>query len=440
MSLNKGEILAQKALRSAPHARLRWPLLIAAMPFFGVVAAFGIAPNTVPTDIEIRRVVEELTLPVQAAVDAGENQLFWREERIRRGDTVATILGRLGVDDSEALTFLLQARGVRSLYQLIPGRAVRAVTTSDARLQRLSYLNASGKLLLVERRGDSFRATEGIPAVDARIMHSSGEITTSLFGATDAAGLHENIAIQIADIFSSDIDFHRDLRKGDRFSVVYEANYAHGEFAGVGKVLTAEFVNQNVTYRALHFQDEQGRGGYYTPDGKNVRKTFLRSPLEFSRVTSGFSNSRFHPILQSWRAHRGIDYGAPTGTRVRATADGTVTFAGWKGGYGKVVMMRHANGYSTLYGHLSEFADGIRSGKRIVQGQIVGYVGRTGLATGSHLHYEFLVNGVQRNPNKLILPPGPPITADLRQAFSEASRPLLARLDMMRNTNLATLD
>jgi murein DD-endopeptidase MepM/ murein hydrolase activator NlpD len=281
---------------------------------------------------------------------------------------------------------------------------------------------------------------EEVPALEARVVHSSGEITTSLFGATDAAGLHENIAIQLADIFSSDIDFHRDLRKGDRFSVVSQANYSDGEFAGVGRVLAAEFVNQGRVYRAVYFQDDQGRGGFYTPEGRNVRKAFLRSPLEFSRITSGFSSSRFHPVLKTWRAHRGIDYGAPAGTRIRATADGVVTEVGWRGGYGKVIKIRHPNGYATVYGHLSGFAEGLQRGRRVVQGQIIGFVGSTGLATGPHLHYEFLVNGSQANPMRLALPPGPPITERLRPVFEEASQPLFARLDVLRDTNLAQLD
>jgi murein DD-endopeptidase MepM/ murein hydrolase activator NlpD len=440
MSLKKEEILAQKSLRQPVRQIPRLALILAALPFFGVVAAFGIAPDTVPEDIDIRQVVEDISVPSQQFSEFGGDDRFWREERIRRGDTVATILGRLGVDDPEAMTYLLQARGVRSLYQLVPGRAVRAVTTSSGRLERLSYLNTDGRHLLVERTEYGLRSSEEMPALEARVVHSSGEITTSLFGATDAAGLHENVAVQIADIFSSDIDFHRDLRKGDRFSVIYEANYADGEFVGVGRVLAAEFVNQGRAYRAVYFRDGDGRGGYYTPEGRNVRKAFLRSPLEFSRITSGFSNSRFHPVLRTWRAHRGIDYGAPAGTRVRATADGVVTEIGWRGGYGKVMKLRHPNGYATLYGHLSGFAEGVQRGKRVAQGQVIGFVGSTGLATGPHLHYEFLVNGSQANPLRLALPPGPPITERLRPEFEVAAQPLFARLDILRDTNLAQLD
>ncbi|HVY06026.1 MAG TPA: M23 family metallopeptidase, partial [Burkholderiales bacterium] len=334
----------------------------------------------------------------------------------------------------------LQAKGVRSLYQLIPGRSIRAVTSSDGRLETLTYLNTDGRRLHVARSDSGFSATEEAPQTEQWVMQSSGQIETSLFGATDASGIPEVVALQIAEIFSSDIDFHRDLRRGDRFSVIYEALAADGEFVGFGRVLSAEFVNQGHAFRAVYFRDDQGRNGYYTPDGRNMRKAFLRSPIEFSRVTSGFSNSRFHPILNKWRAHKGIDYGAPSGARVRATADGHVTFAGKKGGYGNVVVVRHPNGYETLYAHLSGFAEGVRPGRRVTQGEVVGFVGSTGLATGPHLHYEFHVNGVHQNPMKLAMPPGPPITSQSRAAFDESSQPLLSRLDLLRNTDLARLD
>lgn len=440
MYLKKEKILAQKGPVQASRSSVKWPLVLAAMPFFGVVAAFGIAPDTVPERVDIRQVVEEVALPATATAPPQAEQRYWREERVRGGDTVATIFSRLAIDDTEALAFLLQARDVRSLYQLVPGRAVRAVTTADGRLERFTYLNADGMRLLLERTESGLRVTEEAPPQEARIAHSSGEISTSLFAATDAAGLHENVALQLADIFSSDIDFHRDLRKGDRFSVIYEANYADGEFVGVGRVLAAEFINADRVHRAVYFRDDSGRAGYYTPDGRNVRKSFLRSPLEFSRVTSGFTSARFHPVLKTWRAHRGVDYAAPTGTRVRATADGVVLAAGWQSGYGKVIRIRHTNGYATVYGHLSGFAHGIHRGTRVAQGEVIGYVGQTGLATGPHLHYEFLVNGGQVNPMRLALPPGPPITEASRSAFAGASQPLFARLDILRNTNLAQLD
>jgi len=440
MSLKKEEILAQKRTLKTAGSRRHWPLMVAALPFFGVVAAFGIAPDTVPEPVELQHVVENIALQAAVPEATADVSRFWREERIQRGDTVASILSRLSVNDQEALSYLLQAKDVRSLYQLIPGRSIRVVTTQEGRLESLAYVNTDGRRLTVSRNESGFSATEEVPQTEQWVMQSSGEIETSLFGATDAAGIPELIATQIAEIFSSDIDFHRDLRRGDRFSVVYEALAADGEFVGFGRVLAAEFVNQGHSFRAVFFRDDEGRNGYYTPDGRNMRKAFLRSPIEFSRVTSGFSNSRFHPVLKAWRAHKGIDYGASTGTRVRVTADGFVTFAGRKGGYGNVVTVRHPNGYTTLYAHLSGFAQGMRQGKRVVQGEVVGLVGSTGLATGPHLHYEFHVNGVHQNPMRLAMPPGPPINEQSRSAFQDAALPLFARLDMLRNTDLARLD
>ncbi|HWH46296.1 MAG TPA: M23 family metallopeptidase [Burkholderiales bacterium] len=440
MSLNKEEILAQKASPQVHRSRLHWPLVVAALPFFGVVAAFGIAPDTVPDPIELQHVVEDIALPSWPPAGKQEIAHYWREERIQRGDTVAAVLARLNVNDPAAIAYLLQAKDVRSLYQLIPGRSIRAVTTENGGLESLSYINTDGRRLHVNRSESGFTASEEVPPTEQWVMQGSGEIETSLFAATDIAGVPEMIAVQLAEIFSSDVDFHRDLRRGDRFSVIYEALAADGEFVGFGRVLSAEFVNQGNVFRAVYFRDGQGRSGYYTPDGRNMRKAFLRSPIEFSRVTSGFSNSRFHPVLKTWRAHKGIDYGAPTGTRVRSTADGYVTFAGRKGGYGNVVTVRHPNGYTTLYAHLSAIAPSARVGRRVAQGEVVGSVGSTGLVTGPHLHYEFHVNGVHQNPMRLAMPPGPPITAQLRPQFEEAAHPLFARLDMLRDTNLARLD
>jgi murein DD-endopeptidase MepM/ murein hydrolase activator NlpD len=311
------------------------------------------------------------------------------------------------------------------------------VTDDQGKLLTLRYLNSDGLELVVERRGGDFFAREQPLNLEQRLLMSSGEVQTSLFAATDAAGLSDAVAIQLADIFSSEVDFHRGLRTGDRFAVVFEGLYSTGEFIRTGRIVAAEFVNAGRSYRAVYFQDAQGRGGYYTPDGKNMRKTFLRSPLEFSRISSRFSSSRFHPVLQTWRAHKGIDYAAPPGTRVRATADGYVQLMGQQGGYGNLVVLRHNNGYSTAYGHLSAFARGLRVGQRVSQGDIIAYVGMSGLATGPHLHYEFRVNGVHQDPLRLAVPPGPPITPQLRTTFDESSRPLLGELDLIRGMNLA---
>ena len=405
-----------------------------------MVAAFGIAPDTRTDTVPLQQVIQELPLALPAVTQIGSSDSYWREERIQRGDTIASLLARLEVDDPNAVKYLRTARNVRSLYQLVPGRTVRAVTGGAGELVSLRYLHGDGTELIVRREGMGFSTTEQPVTTETQLVMASGDIRTSLFAATDSAGLSDAVAVQLADIFSSEIDFHRDLRPGDRFSVVYEARYSDGEAIRPGRIVAAEFTNDGQSYRAVYFQDSQGHGGYYTPEGKNVRKAFLRSPLEFSRITSGFTVSRLHPVLNVWRAHTGVDYGAPVGTRVRVTADGHISFVGRQGGYGNLVVVRHNNGYATAYGHLSGFAKGLRAGQRVSQGDIIGFVGMTGLATGPHLHYEFRVGGRHQNPLRFAMPPGPPITREVRTAFDQTSRPLLERLELIRDMNLAMIN
>jgi murein DD-endopeptidase MepM/ murein hydrolase activator NlpD len=415
-------------------------MVMAVLPLLGVVAAFGIAPDTATETVVLHRVVRDIALSVPEQTLPEASTQYWREERIQRGDTIGSVLARLQVTDPEAVAYLRGARHVRSLYQLVPGRTVRAVTTDDGELVKLRYLQSDGTELIVQKRGEDFFAREQVLPTERRLLMSSGEIQSSLFAATDAAGLSDGVAVQLADVFSSEVDFHRDLRPGDRFAVVFEAFYSNGEFVRSGRIVAAEFTNAGRTSRAVYYQDPQGHGGYYTPEGKNMRKSFLRSPLEFSRVSSGFSLSRFHPILNTWRAHRGVDYAAPTGTRVKATADGYVQFVGRQGGYGNLIVLRHRNEFSTAYGHLSGYAKGLRVGQRVNQGDVIGYVGMTGLATGPHLHYEFRVNGVFQNPLRLAVPPGPPITTALRPAFDNSLRPLLEQLELIHGMNLAAIN
>ena len=276
--------------------------------------------------------------------------------------------------------------------------------------------------------------------IEVQTVMKSAEIRYSLFGATDTAGIPDAIATQLADIFGGDVDFHRDLRRGDRFSVVYESLTYNGKPLRTGRILSAEFINNGRTYSAVWFEGAEGKGGYYTAEGKNIRKAFLRSPLEFSRITSGFSSARFHPVLQKWRAHKGTDYGAPVGTRVRATSDGVVEFAGVQGGYGKLIVLKHQGVTSTAYGHLSGFAAGVRKGSRVAQGDTIGYVGATGLASGPHLHYEFRINDKPQNSLTVALPAAPPLEPQHLARFRAQAAAQLSQLALLRNTNLALLD
>jgi murein DD-endopeptidase MepM/ murein hydrolase activator NlpD len=415
--------------------RLRWLASFAIAPLFAV-AAFGIAPQTKTEQVLVRNVIESLPLPyISESISEFD---FWREEPIRRGDTIASILGRVGVDDKTALDFLRTSKDARPLYRLRTGKTLQVRTTESGELLALRHALDSGGLLSIEKDGSGYRASEDASAAQPHLALAAGVVESSLFAATDAINVPDAVAIQLAEIFSSDVDFHQDLRKGDSFAVAYEVYYLDGEAVRTGRVRAAEFVNGEDVHQAVYFEDSEGRGGYYTPEGKNLRKAFLRSPLEFSRITSGFSRARFHPVLQTWRAHKGIDYAAPTGTRVRATSDGIVKFAGKQNGYGNVVVLEHQGKYSTLYGHLSRLAT--RSGQRVEQGEIIGYVGMTGLATGPHLHYEFLVDGRQQNPLRVASPTAPPITVHLKSMFDQEAASLARRLEQLRGFQLANAD
>ncbi|MEA3195250.1 MAG: hypothetical protein QOD26_3583 [Betaproteobacteria bacterium] len=352
---------------------------------------------------------------------------YVREEQFQRADTIAGFVARLGLADPRI------AR-LRSLRELRPGTYVSAEVSAEGDLISLSWLSGRDTLVRIAPEGDGYARSEVRAPLDTRIGMKTGVIRSSLFGASDAAGIPDGVAMQLADVFAGDIDFHRDLRKGDRFTVVYETHYLGGRAVRSGRVLAAEFVNQGKTFRAVHYGTS-----YYTPEGKNMRKAFLRSPLEFSRVSSGFGMRR-HPIAKAWMQHKGIDYAAATGTRVRAVGDGIVEFAGLKGGYGNVVVLRHHGQYTTVYAHLSRFPAGLRRGQRVAQNDTIGFVGQTGWATGPHLHYEFQIAGQARNPFSIAMPAANPVPADQLPRFMAAAAPLLARLDLSTNANLALME
>ena len=347
------------------------------------------------------------------------------------------MLARLGVQDTAAQNFLTNDSRARPLYQLRPGKSVRVNTDGDGRLIALRYLAQGGELLDVGRSGDAFVARSGEPQLQARLELRAGEFRSSLFAASDAVCLPDAITMQLAEVFSGDIDFHHDLRRGDRFTVVYEVRELDGAVVGAGRIVAAEFVNKGHSFQAFRWGADGGGDAYYTADGKSLRKAFLRSPLEFTRITSGFSLARFHPFLQTWRAHKGVDFAAPMGTPVRASGDGKVVFAGRQNGYGNVVALQHGASLSTLYAHLSRFAAAVRSGARVTQGEVIGYVGQTGWATGPHLHYEFRVNNEQRNPLTVALPDALPVPASEKPAYLDRTAPLIAELALGRGLTLA---
>jgi murein DD-endopeptidase MepM/ murein hydrolase activator NlpD len=428
-------ILAQTTvLRDAVRKRRGLAAIGFAALLAGVAATGTVKDSSPPPPRETIVAPLAVALPdrVSEAVQA-----YWYETRFDRGDTFAALLGRLGVAGADAAKLLTANAGSKPFRSLRPGMTVQAQTSALGQLLALRFVAGDeAKLFGFERDGDRFSVIEQAVELTRETFLRSGEIRSSLFAAADDAELPEAITMQLADIFSGDIDFHRDLRRGDRFAVVYEAFFHNGRALRSGRVLAAEFVNNKKVVRAIWFADDDGKRGYYAPDGRSLRKAFLRSPLEFSRVTSGFA-MRFHPVLQEWRAHKGVDYSAPTGTRIKAMADGTVELAGQQNGYGNVIVLRHHGDITTLYGHLSGFASGVRNGARVTQGDVIGYVGATGWATGPHLHYEFRVNNELRNPLAIALPVAEPVSAHRLPAFRAAADPLAAQLDLAARTSLA---
>jgi murein DD-endopeptidase MepM/ murein hydrolase activator NlpD len=367
----------------------------------GAFAVASLAPD--PSDLPVRIVAEVVdTLPLQAQIDALDVHRFnlYRTETTRSSDTARSLLERLGIQDGAAVAYLSRDANVRQALLGRAGRAVTAEATDDHRLRQLSVRWAANgdtdyQRLVIESTPDGFTSrTEQAPLV-AGSQLASGTIRSTLFAATDEAGLPDSVATQLAEMFAGDVDF-RALRKGDRFSVVYETLEADGEVVRAGRVLSAEFVNNGKTFQAMWFQEPGKKGSYYALDGQSLRRAFLTSPMAFSRVTSGFA-TRYHPILQKWRAHLGVDYGAPIGTAVRTVGDGVVEFAGVQNGFGNVIYIKHRNDMVTVYAHLSRIL--VKKGQSVEQGTEIGAVGMTGWTTGPHLHFEFRVNGQHQDPS-----------------------------------------
>jgi murein DD-endopeptidase MepM/ murein hydrolase activator NlpD len=437
-------ILAQKLSAQERRHRWRWMLAISAIPLFGFISAFGIAPQTSTVNIPVSTVVEEIALPNTDQTNLSitlETPPLWQIDQVRRDDTLASLLERVNIRNAEAIDFLKHAHEARALAtQLRPGHNILVSTTAQGELLSLQYQLDPSLALTVNRTSQGYHAETKSVALENRVLTKSAQIHSSLFAASDEANIPDRIAIQLTNIFSADIDFHLDLRKGDSFRVVYEAGYNNGEMVNTGRVLAAEFANQGKTYSALLYRNAAGREDYYTTEGKSLHKAFLRSPLEFSRISSGFTQSRLHPILKTWRAHKGVDYAAPIGTRIKSTADATVDFVGTKSGYGLMLILKHQGGISTAYGHLSHVAPGLHKGTKIMQGEVIGFVGMSGLATGPHLHYEFRVNGELRNPLKVALPNAMPVPNEQLTDFKLQVRPLLVQLSLLHDVNTVSLD
>jgi murein DD-endopeptidase MepM/ murein hydrolase activator NlpD len=417
--------------------------IISASAIFLTLCAFGaagvapMAPDA--ADLPVHAVVEDLALPSlseQIAGMAPSPQVFVSEERVRPGDTLGTLMHRLGVSDEEAADFIKSDATARAMLQLKAGKRVQAQTRADGQLvwmsAALSEARDAGpvKNLVISREAKGLRAAVSAAALERRVEMHSGEIRSSLFAATDSAQIPDVIASQMVDMFSTNIDFGADLRRGDRFNVVYETFWQDGEFVRPGRILAAEFRNNGQSYQTVWFEEAGKPGGYFGFDGKSLKKAFLKSPLEFTRISSGFS-MRMHPILGQWKQHKGVDFAAPSGTPIRASGDGTVEFVGTQNGYGNVVVLKHWNNYSTAYAHMSHFAGGLHKGDKINQGDVIGYVGSTGWATGPHLHYEFRVNNEPRDPLSIDIPNAQPLAGADLQRFRKVAGDMSHRFALM---------
>ncbi|WP_424265204.1 peptidoglycan DD-metalloendopeptidase family protein [Castellaniella sp.] len=406
------------------HRHITRSLLFAAGGLFLTAAALAVVKPTAPPE-PIFQARQTLDLPPMGH-DAHNAAPYIASTRIRRGDTVSDLLHRLGVSEDGLLTFLTHEESARSIYKLYPGRTVQAALDDQGNMVWLRYAHTPGssaksgiESAWLEIRPDghgNFTARERTVAAVQETRVAEGEISSSLFGAADQAQLPDAITLEMVDILGSRIDFLKDLRKGDRFRIVYDAYMHDGEEVGAGRIRALEFINKGKTYSAVWFQGAQGQGSYYDFSGASLKGAFLRTAIKFTRISSRFG-MRMHPIHKKWTGHKGVDYAAPSGTPIHATADGTVEFIGQQNGYGNVIILKNFGKYSTLYAHQSRFAKGLKKGAHVQQGDLIGYVGQTGWATGPHLHYEFRINNQPVDPLAVDLPVARPLDGADQKAF-----------------------
>ncbi len=416
-------------------------LILSALYDFDDAPAGKSRPSTAPLPPEKAQAQLTAAAPAKAAETATRPQPNWIQHRIHRGETLAGIFKRYRLDGND-LNDLLRSdeRLVKELTRLYPGRTVKLLVNEDGELERLVYRRSHRETITAARiDGDAFDLEKIFHQPQKRLEQASGIIQSSLYQAGKKAGLTDNLIMQLTDIFGWDIDFQRGIRPGDQFTVLYEKLFVDGEFIGNGPIVAAEFIHRGEVHRAIRFTYD-GHTDYYTPEGKSLRKAFLRMPVKSARITSRFNLKRRHPILHRIRAHKGVDYAAPIGTPVRATGDGRIVFQGWKGGYGRVIILRHGRRYTTLYAHLHRFNPRFKRGSRVKQGDVIAYVGKSGLATGPHLHYEFRIDGVHKDPLTVPLPDSKPVPKTLMTAFRRQAASLLAELERHRSTALVRAD
>lgn len=356
---------------------------------------------------------------------------------VTNGDTLSTVFARVGLDANAVHEALSSSKDAKRFSRLKIGQVLDFKLTPEGKLERLSSKLNDLESIVLTRSEQGFSFERELIKPDVRTRYAHGVINSSLFLSARHAGLSHSLTMDLANVFGYDIDFAQDIREGDEFELIYEELVVGDKRVGNGNILSARFTNRGKTHTAVRYTNRQGVTSYYNADGMSMRKAFIRTPVDFARISSRFSLGRRHPVLNKIRAHKGVDYAAPRGTPIKAAGDGRVLEAGRKGGYGNAVVIQHGNSYRTLYAHMHGFAKGIRSGVSVKQGQIIGYVGTTGLSTGPHLHYEFQVNGRHVDPLSQKLPIADPIASNERPRFLELSRPLMARMDQEKTTLLA---
>ncbi len=399
-----------------------------------------IANDTVPGSARLSGTIDNTDSDISALIQPGTTQdSSLKSIKVKNGDNLALILARMGVSPRQVYDLVSVGEKTYPLTRLHPGDIINVNVDANGELKQLKYELDHERTLDVRKQLGAFDALIIYHDLERHVKSSTGTIQSSLFLAAKRAGLSTNLTMELASIFGWDIDFALNIRTGDRFTVLYEEIFREGKKIRDGNIIAAEFINRGKIHRAFRYTDSKNHTAYYTPAGRSLRSTFLRTPIEFARVSSKFNLKRKHPVLNRIRAHKGVDYAAPTGTAIRATANGKVTFRGTKGGYGKTVILQHGSKYTTLYAHLSNYKRGVTSGKTVKQGAIIGYVGKTGLATGPHLHYEFRVNGVHRNPLTVKLPSAAPIKKSYLADFQQSTQSLVAQLNELSETAVASV-
>ncbi len=417
-------------------------LAIGAVTSLAAVTAFGVAPLTATQLPASELTVEAVRFAAEVLpADTG----FVQQEKVRRGETLGSLMARLGVDDPAFAAFVRRDPVARRLLELRAGRTVSTLVGADGSIERLTYRIAPddgdslGRRLVIARHAEGFSATEEAVPVERSVETRSAEVRRSLVEALDEADIPDNVVTRMADIFGTDVDLQRDVRRGDRLRVVYETLREAGSLEPpiVGRILAVQFRGGHRKLEAVWFDRADGSGGYHAFDGRSLARPFLASPLEFTRVSSGFTESRLHPVLRDWRAHKGVDLPAPIGTHVRSVANGTIDFIGQQRGYGNVIVVRHDARHMTLYAHLHQFADGLEPGAAVRQGDLIGTVGQTGWATGPHLHFEFHIDGQHVDPMAVVAQEPPrTLQGEERARFTALAGQYRARFGLL-DTQLA---